>query len=135
MDVPDRAGRGGQVPAGMGVTSSEVLGFTHSEVDQLVGSSLWIGRLHSCLASFLDTVSPDDPGLIEFFNHAPVDLVLEVLPTTTMLVAEVKARADAIIRSIDAALDSAADRVLAEETGEEFDNIIRVEFGKGRRSE
>lgn len=112
----------------MGVTEA----FTPTEVDQLIGSSLWIGRLHSSLVSVLDTADPDDPGLIEFFNLAPVDLVLEVLPATALLVAEVKTRCDSIIKAIDAALDSTADRVLVEETSEEFDNIIRVEFGKDR---
>lgn len=106
--------------------------FTPTEVDQLIGSTLFIGRLHTCLASFLDTVEPDSPGLIEFFNHGPADLVLEVLPTTTLLAAEVKSRCDTIIRAIDAALDSTAEKILAEETTDEFDNILYVEFGKDR---
>lgn len=128
--MPEPEGHARPVQAGVGVTVATEL-YTQREVDQLIGSSLWIGRLHSCVASFLDTVSPDDPGLIEFFNHGPADLVLEVLPATTMLVAEVKARCDTIIRAIDAALDSTAERILVEETGEEFDNIIHVDFGRG----
>lgn len=129
MDVPDAEGHAGAVQAAVGMSAET---YTHVEVDQIVGSSLWIGRLHSSLVSVLDTVEEDDPGLIEFFNLLPTDLVLEVLPTTALMVAKVKERCDSIIAAIDAALESTADRIVAGETGDEFDNIIYVEFGKGR---
>lgn len=122
---------------GVGVTVTTET-YTSTELDQFVGAALWMGRLHNCLASFLDTTRFDeDPGLIEYMNHMPVELVMEILPATTLLVAEVKTRAEEILRAIAVAEDSAAARVIEEgtrsETADEFAKIMYVEFGKDRK--
>lgn len=124
----------------MGVTvdMSQVEQFTFGELDELVGSALWLGRLHNSIATFLDTTRfRDDIGLIEFLNHAPVNMVMELLPATTLLLDEVCSRVEEIQRASDAAMDSAAARLADAEkltdAGDEFGKIIAVEFDKDRK--
>lgn len=110
--------------------------YTHVELDQLVGASLFLGRVHNAIASLLDTTRYlDDAGLIEMLNHAPVSLVMELLPATDMLLAETATRIEELRRSTAVALDSCASRAAGElqRDDDEFSNIMRVEFGKDRK--
>ena len=111
--------------------------YTFKELDEVVGATLYVGRLHNAIATFLDvTHYEEDPELLEFLNLLPAEMVMELLPATTVLLAEVKARIDGLIAAIDVALDSTVERVVAEspvsEVDEEFAKIIHVEFGKDR---
>lgn len=119
----------------LGVTTET---YTLRELDELIGASLFLGRVHNCIASLLDTTQfLDDAGLIEMLNHAPVSLVSELLPSTEMLLNEVAIRIVELQRSVSSALDSNAERaaeaLLAETENEEFAKIMHVEFSKDRK--
>ena len=107
--------------------------YTIQELDELAGALLWLGRVHGALAAFLDaTYDPKDTGLIEYLNHAPVDMVIDLLPTTDLLLAEVAERVGELRTAVGSAAESAITRSLASpvETGdEEFDNVIYANFG------
>lgn len=118
----------------MGLTEQ----YTHDEVDQLVGSMLYLGRVHNVIATLLDTTRyRSDLALIEFVNHAPVELVEELLPATAMLLAEVHARVVELERAVAAAMDSTAARVVADAdlaaSDTEFDRMMTAEFAKDRK--
>lgn len=107
--------------------------YTFAELDQIVGSSLYVGRVHNAIATFLDTTHyQDDVELFELLNLLPAEMVLELLPATTVLLSEVKARIDMLNRAIDAALDSTVEQI-NEGTEQQFAQIIEVEFGKDRK--
>lgn len=114
---------------------STVDSYTYGEVDQLAGAMLYVGRVHNMLANALDaTRYHDDMGLLEYVNHAPTSLVLDLLPTTAMLLAEVKGRIEELQGAVAAAMDFCAERVAANADvpadADAFAKIMHVEFGK-----
>lgn len=112
--------------------------YTFDEVDQVMGAALYLGRVHNTLANVLDvTRYLDDPGLLEYLNLLPTGLVLEMLPTTAMLLAEAKARLTELEGAVAAAMDYNAERV-QEQAGDvkassEFERIMLTEFAKARK--
>lgn len=113
--------------------------YTAKELDELSGSLLFLGRIHNCIASFLDaTAELGDTSLIELVNHAPASMVMEILPATSMLLAEVSARIDELQGATGAAIDSCAERVKlagndTAATDDAFASIIDIEFAKYRK--
>lgn len=112
--------------------------YTFDEVDQVMGAALYLGRVHNTLATVLDvTRYYDDPGLLEYLNLLPTGLVLEMLPTTAMLLAEAKARLTELEGAVAAAMDYNAERVQEQagnvEASSEFERIMLTEFAKARK--
>lgn len=109
-----------------------------AELDQLIGSTLWVGRLHNSLASFLDvTYNPQDTGLVEYLNLVPVEMTGNLLSTTDLLLAEVIKRSEEIRVAVSAALDSAAQRAITEGTKPdegEFAEIIDLAFYRDQKN-
>lgn len=122
----------------MGRRVSGVESYTYDEIDQAYGAALYLGRVHNTLATVLDvTRYIDDPGLFEYLNLLPTDLVLELLPSTAMLLAEAKARLAELESAVAAVMDYNAERVQAEAGAQdaptEFERIMLVEFAKARK--
>lgn len=115
---------------------TDVESYTTAELDQLGGALLYVGRVHSSVASLLDTTAyQSDLRLIEYLNFAPTSLVLELLPDTGLLLTEAKTRLEQLERAVSAAMDNCAERIASgtDETSQAFDNIMTVEFGEDRK--
>lgn len=96
--------------------------YTTTELDQLVGTSLYLGRLHNALATMLDvTRYTDDIGLIDFLNLAD-DMSDEVLPATLVLAREVHRRCVEIETAVSTALGEPVNR---DSTDELFEKIVK----------
>lgn len=129
MVLSDAEGHAESVCSTVGVTT-----FTFQELDQLSGAMLYLGRLHQAVAGFLDTTAyRSDTGLIEFLNHAPASMAMELLPATELLLAEVGARVQELRTATSAALDSCAERAdegkVSEVTDDLFAAIMEETFG------
>jgi hypothetical protein len=105
--------------------------YTYGEVDELGGALLYVGGLHHAIMHILD-VTRDESALelFEFVNHSPAGMAATILSTTSLAVAEAMTRLEQIDQATDAALESLASRVLAEQTSikDEFDKLIGDAF-------
>lgn len=110
--------------------------YTHTELDELVGATLFVGRLHNAIASVLDVLRyADDPGLIELMNHAPVGMLNEILPATLELIDATIDRLAATAKATESAIDSADARADGDEpsVNDMFAEIIHAEFAEDRK--
>lgn len=123
------------------MTEQQIETFTVNELDELAGAMLYLGRVHTALATVLDvTRHHDDTGLFEYLNHAPVGLLTELFPGTEVLLTEASNRIHELYEALIAAQDSCAERAATELTREvsddpdgEFAKIMRAEFGTDRK--
>jgi len=85
--------------------------YTNAELDQLAGSMLAVGTWNGALGLMLDVTSDwSSFDLFEFVNHLPVEPAADILATVLFAAEEVKVRLEVLIRSVNAAIDSAAER-------------------------
>jgi hypothetical protein len=107
----------------------ETEAYTHAELDEVAGSLLFHGGIQGALSHLLDmTRDANDLELVEFINHAPTGMALPILAATKVAVGEAMHRLLSIARATESALDGVRAR-LAEQDTEQFENIVRAEFG------
>lgn len=91
--------------------------YTNTELDQLAGALLSVGTWNGALGHMLDVTSDWTAyGLFEFINHMPIGPAVEILTTIMSAGQEVKARLEVMLRAVDAAMDSTAERAAIELT-------------------